>query len=809
MSATGPAELPPSPGERKRRILSVRKIIDFKSGWLFRREWRPEMSSPALEDSSWEKVSLPHDWSIAGVFDQDSPASVRGAYLPAGTGGYRRHFTISYDPEIHYSIYFGGIYRCSEVYVNGHYAGGRKWGYISFYVDVTPFLKDGENLIAVKVDNSSQPGCRWYTGSGIYRNVSLIERSRRLFFPEWSQFAVSGTLCGGRAAVTLRYAVKNNTGALVECDVGHIVKDAEGKIVAQEISHHRISSGMRVSLSRSFSLEQAQLWSPDSPYLYTWETTLRDGARTEDSQIVRFGIRDMIFDRERGLILNGRPLKIRGACLHNDAGSLGAAGHVRSYQRQIAFLKEMGCNAVRTAHHPFDESFLDVCDEQGMLVLAEAFDEWQDPARVAPFSDGEEQFISVDYYSKIFDECHERDLSDMILRDRNHPSIFMWSIGNEVPQMGKYSGGAIAGKLQEICHNLDDSRPVTCAVVAATMNHDNLRILDICGCNYPDAAQTEELRQRHGNKPLLITECYSAQIQRPVGRYYRADEYNPCAYSRPGAADFIRRKEDMHEGIAAWKLIEEREDVMGGFIWTGWDYLGETTPYDFPAHVSFYGVFDTCGFPKDGYYFYRSQWRPEPLVHIVSSWDFQPGDPVDVRVISNCEETELFLNGRSAGCRRGGPVHCFRLKYEPGMLKAVGRRNGNAVAEDRVHTSGVPAKLRLNAEKLSPWIADGNDLQYVTVEVTDRNGSRVRSCHEKLTFTLTGPAYLKALDNGDQFSLEPYQGHSERKACAGRALCILQAGFSPGTVRLAVASGMLSEEIEIEIHPAGEEIAAK
>ncbi len=357
-----------------------------------------------------------------------------------------------------------------------------------------------------------------------------------------------------------------------------------------------MGAGLTVGLRKGLEVPRPQLWQLDSPALYTWRSRLLYDDQEYDLSEVRFGIRSMEYDPVTGFRLNGEQLKLQGVCLHNDGGALGAACHKKTFVRQLRILKEMGCNAVRTAHHPFSEEFLDACDEEGVLVLAEAFDEWQQPIRVAPMSDGEPQTLNVDYYAALFDEWAERDLGDMVRRDRNHPSIFMWSIGNEVPQMHQESGYQLAGWLQEIVHKLDE-RPVTCAVVALRptprnrkTSPRNIAVLDVAGYNYPSAAQLDTYQAAHPDQPLLVTECYSAQTRRPRASHYPAGQLPEMGYRHPAAQSFIAAFEDLSRGRAAWEAVDERPGVMGLFIWTGWDYLGEPTPYDYPAHTAFFGV---------------------------------------------------------------------------------------------------------------------------------------------------------------------------------------------------------------------------
>ena len=784
------------------------KSMDFNDGWRFFNDWREEMAAADFDDSSWRVLDLPHDWSIEGTFSPDAPAYCRGAYLPTGKGCYRKRFCVPEElKQTVAAVYFGGIFRDSEIFVNGRRAGGRPWGYIAFETEIQAFLNaDGENTIAVKVDNSRQPGCRWYAGSGIYRDVRLHFRDAVVHFPLWGAVVTTPVITETSAQVALDYAIRNRSARRIVCEVEHAVLSPDGRQVAGASGSHTIGAGLTVGLREAFAVADPVLWDLENPAQYTLRSRLTFEEREADVGEVRFGIRSMRVDPDEGFYLNDRPLKIKGVCLHNDGGCLGAACGRKTFTRQLQILKSMGCNAVRTAHHPFSEAFLDACDEQGVLVLAEAFDEWQEPIRVAPMSDGEPQSLNVNYYAGLFDACAHADLADMVRRDRNHPSIFMWSIGNEVPQMHKESGFWIAGKLQEIVHNLDD-RPVTCAVVAVRpsprnrkTSHRNIAQLDVGGYNYPGASQLDEYHQARPDQPLIVTECYSAQTRRRLGVCHPAGPLPDLGYHYPSAQAFVAAFEDMARGTAAWEAVRARPFVMGQFIWTGWDYLGEPTPYDYPAHTSFFGVVDTCGFPRDGYFYYRSVWRNEPLVHLATHWDFKPDDAVDVRVISNCPAVELFLNGASLGTRAAADGFVWRVGFVPGELKAVGCVGGEAAAEARIHTSGEPAAIRLSPYFAGALRADGRDLEYIQCEILDAGGRRVLSADTPVRFAVTGPGRIAALDNGDPFSLERFQGTESRRACAGRCLCIVRAGTAAGTIEVRAESpGLPAARLSIPV----------
>ena len=756
----------------------------LSSDWLFMRNWTNDMISPSFDDSAWRSVKVPHDWSIEGTFSQDAPAYCRGAWLPTGTACYRKHIMLSAEQlEEEVLLLLEGVWRNSEIYVNGHKAGGREWGYISFEV-VLPHehLHEGDNVIAVKVDNSLPLGCRWYSGSGIYRPVFLEFRNPCFHFPRNSLTAACSCRENGQACTTFRegrgayaalltFSIRNASEKLLKGSVRHVLRDPAGKIIFEEEKTHIVGTGLTITLTDSVPVPEAKLWSPDSPHLYTWECTLSLDGGIADREQVRFGFRSIEFDADNGFLLNGKEVKIKGVCLHNDGGALGAACGKNTFLRQLGILKEMGCNAVRTAHHPFSPAFLDACDELGVLVLAETFDEWDEPIRVAPMADGEYQAMYSSYYSAIFGRCALSDLADAVRRDRNHPCIFMWSIGNEVPQMYKYSGNRIAGTLTETVHNIDPTRPVTCALLSWKVKHDNVDLLDVGGYNYPSGELMDQYHKRHPDQPMIVTECYSAQTRRPLGVYCAEGKLETLAAKYPDQLHFIRGHEDMMPGRSAWNNAAARKFIMGAFIWTGWDYLGEITPYDFPAHGSFFGVIDSCGRPKDGYFYYRSVWRGEPLVHIAPAWDFEKGDKVKVHVISNCEKTELFLNGTSCGVKGKDEDLCWCLDYVPGVLLARGYNGGKEAASERVVTSGEPAEISLLQ---SGGMPQKEDFLYLLCFVKDSNGDPVRNKSVEVTFHVLSGGTIEALDNGNQLSLEPFRNADRRMTCDGGALCIIR-----------------------------------
>lgn len=744
-------------------------------------------------------VDLPHDWCVEQHFTPDAGGHCRNAWLEQGTGCYRK--TVKADPA-HAGLVpflcFGGIAGISEIWINGHKAGGEEWAFAPIETDLSRFWdENGENQITVTVDQSHTPVCRWYEGAGIYRDVSLEFRSPDVVIPTYGIFVRTRSTGDPEkpAVITAEYHLTNLRGERIRTVLKQEIIAPDGTVILSEEHPHTIPAKMPVFMEKTFEIPHTRLWSPDDPALYTLRSTLYYKDEIADVSCVRFGIRSIRFDAENGFFLNEKNLKLNGVCLHNDSGALGAACTGKSLRRQLEIVKGMGANAVRTAHNPFGENFLDLCDELGLMVLAEVFDEWQEPQRVAPVSDGEFQSMFANYYWHLFDKRAERDLTHEIMRSRNHASIVLWSIGNEVKQMYKFSGYQIAGRLQELVHNADPSRPVTCAVVVGQVDMKNVGILDVGGYNYPTGAQLDEFHAANPHQPMVVTECFSAQTRRPLGEYYPAGKLPEPGYTYPDAVRYVSWFEYFCQGWEAWHAVDSRPFAAGMFIWTGMDYLGEPTPYDFPSHSAYFGVIDLCGFPKDGYYFYRSVWKDEPLVHIASNWDFAAGDEIEVQVLTNCDSGELILNGKQVGAWQEKTWN-YRTKilFAPGELRAVGHRDGKT-AEESVFTSGKPCRIRLTPYFGQTLSADGHDLEFVTCELLDCKGHTVRNAALPVSFSVSGAGSLEALDNGLQTSLEPFKGTNVRHTCAGRCLAVVKAGRSAGSLKISASVPGVGEAV--------------
>ena len=770
------------------------KTVSFNEDWRFQLGDVKNGQNTDFADSTWRQLNLPHDWSIEGSFSEKAPSGTGGGALPGGIGWYRKTFTIpaGSNGKLIF-IQFDGVYRNSEVWINGHYLGKRPYGYSTFQYELTPHLVYGAkpNVIAVKVDNSQQPNSRWYSGSGIYRNVWLTTLDP-IHVAHWGTYVTTKDVSEYSASVVVETRVSNDSASAAPVDLTTIIQDASGRQLARDTQKAVAHKGARAAVNQSFEVLTPELWSHELPYLYKVISQLTQNGRVVDRYETPFGIRTFRFDVEKGFFLNGKPVKIRGVCNHHDLGSLGAAVNTRAIQRQLEILKAMGVNALRTSHNPPAPELLDLADKMGFIVMDEAFDVWKI------------QKTKFDYHLD-WAEWHQRDLEDMVLRDRNHPSVFIWSIGNEVMEQWNDNpeGGSISRELVGIVRKLDRTRPITAACNGVSRNNKVLTEgdLDLVGTNYHHA-QLPEFAKMFPGRPIIGAETNSSVHTRgsyampsdEIRRWPRKEEdilklgptYECSAYDNSTAPWGSAHEEH-------WKLVKNRDWFSGVFIWTGWDYLGEPTPFPWPAVSSYFGIIDLAGFPKDPYYFYQSEWTNTPVLHVFPHWTWKPGEKVDVvAYFNNADEVELFLNGRSQGAKRkqGDDMRVFwRLAFEPGVLKAVSRKNGHAVLTREVRTAEAPAKIVLTADR-STISADGSDLSFVTVKVVDKNGTVVPSADNLIKFELIGPAFIAGVDNGNQISHESFKA-TQRKAFQGLALAIVQSKKRSGRIILRATSSNL------------------
>jgi len=662
----------------------------------------------AFDDAAWRALDLPHDWSIEGEFSEQNPAGVGGGALPGGVGWYRKTFSVpAADSGRLVFVEFDGVYRNSEVWINGQYLGKRPYGYSSFRYELTPHLRYGteRNVIAVRVDNSQQPNSRWYSGSGIYRHVRLVT-TNRVHVEQWGAYITTPAVSSESARVTLRTRLRNERQDYQPAALVTTIYDSGGKVVAVEVVKGLGLADSVREIVEDLTIPHPTLWSLEHPYLYRAVSTLHCGTPLVacDDYTTTFGVRSFEFRADSGFFLNGRHVKIRGVCLHHDLGALGAAVNTRAIERQLQIMQSMGVNALRTSHNPPAPELLDLTDRMGFIVMDEAFDMWK------------KEKTPYDYHLD-WDAWHVRDLSDMVLRDRNHPSVFIWSIGNEVMEQwnnGDSTAAPIARELAGIVRALDPTRPITQAANNGSPQNPvfHAGALDLLGHNYHHEVWKDFPTQYPGEK-FIITEAMSALNSRgvygqpsdSVAIYYTPYEKNrgpqPPTNGRLSSYDNSRAFwGSLHE--ESLRLFEHYPFLSGIFVWQGIDYLGEPTPYEWPARSSYFGAVDLAGFPKDPFYLYQSVWTEQPMLHLLPHWNWTRGDTIDVWAYTNAEQVELYLNGAFLGVRRKTePVShlMWRVAYKPGTLRAVARQNGIVTTTGVVRTTGVPARVALAADR--------------------------------------------------------------------------------------------------------------
>lgn len=793
----------------------------FDLGWQFQRGDFPGAERPGFDSSTWRTVDLPHDWSIEGPYDENAPSAGSGGYLPTGIGWYRKTFTLpASGAGTRVAIVFDGVYQHSTVWMNGHELGHRPYGYISFHYELTPYLNFGDtpNELVVRVDNSRQPGSRWYSGSGIYRHVWLLTTDR-LHIPIGGTFVFPRTVTAEQATLRARTAVRNDQAEAWDVRLTWELLDDTGAVVAAARDTSRIGAGERVELEQDLAVAQPRRWEPDAPVLYRLRVAVhtRDGVLL-DQEETPTGIRSIRYDRERGFLLNDKPAKLRGMCLHHDGGGVGAAVPEGVLERRLRLLREMGCNAVRCSHNPMAPEFYELCDQLGLLVMNEAFDEWTRRKPQIKFG-----------YSDDYAAWHERDVVDLVHRDRNHPSIIMWSAGNEIGEQGAPEGPAILRELVELFHREDPTRPVTAAM--DNIFNDNgpapvafTSLLDIVGYNYVDRWGTrrethyEDDHHRHPDRLMVGTENTSARGVRGqydfgplVGGGFQAGRIVPGV----GPAGALYLTQTIRAG-ELWKFVATRDYVIGDFAWTGFDYLGESR---WPNKLAAAGPLDTCGFKKDTFYFYQSLWTEEPMVHLFPHWNWagREGEMVPVVVYTNCDTVELFLNGRSLGAKakefprqgaHGGwntyarplvrgttaDLHlAWDVPYTPGELKAVAWREGVPVAEKIVRTAGPAIALALHVERATTSRGP-REVAHVVVAAMDAAGNAVPLADNAVSFVIAGSGRLLAVDNGDPASHESYQAVT-RRLFNGLALALVQATPGSGNVRVTARAQGLADAV--------------
>jgi len=778
----------------------------FNTDWKF---YLGEANDAAVEnfnDAAWRHVQLPHDWSIELPFDSTSPTGTGGGALRGGIGWYRKTFTLPPTSKgKNIFIDFDGVYCNSEVFINGHSLGIRPNGFISFRYNLTPYLKfdNQANIIAVKVDNSQQPNSRWYSGSGIYRNVWLVT-TNTIFVDHWGTSITTAAVTEQSAGVNIKTTINNSNATAARLMVKTSIYDDMQKLVNSTTSDQSFNANEVTALLQHLTVTRPMLWSVEHPHLYKAVTTLQANGKIVDTYTTIFGIRYFNFDANNGFFLNGKSLKIIGVCDHHDLGCLGTAINTRALERQLEILKGMGCNGIRTSHNPPAPELLDLCDKMGFIVMDEAFDMWK------------KQKNKYDYHLN-WDEWHKKDLEDQVLRDRNHPSVFIWSIGNEIPEQWSGRDGAdssglvIARELAAIIKTLDSTRPITSAMNDPQPRNAIYRsgALDLVGFNYHHR-DFKTFPEKFPGQKFIATETVSALQTR--GHYdMPSDSIRrwPSRWDKPVTDANADLSCSAYDNCSApWGSTHEEtlkellkyNFASGMYIWTGFDYIGEPTPYPWPARSSYFGIIDLAGFPKDVYYLYQSLFTSKPVLHIFPHWNWKAGQTVDVwAYYNNADEAELFLNGKSLGTKKkmGDDLHVmWRVPYEPGTIKAVSRKNGKTVLEKTIHTAGPAAKLVVSADR-NIVHAGGNDLCFVTVKVVDKNGNMVPDADHLIKFELQGNAAIAGVDNGSPVSMESFKANS-RKAFNGMCLAVIAPNGKPGSISLkANAEGLSSASVTI------------
>jgi len=784
----------------------------------------------SFDDSQWRRLNLPHDWGIEGPFNQEYAGST-GKLPWWGVAWYRKHLDVPASDQGR-KIYLDvdGAMAYATVWVNGQFAGGWPYGYASWRVDLTPWLKFGaDNIIAIRLDNPPDSS-RWYPGGGIYRNVWLV-KTAPVHVGHWGTYVTTPEVGAQAATVKIQVNVQNETDA----DSAVTVKNEIFELAANGARGKSIASlataGVKIAARQSqvsegqIIIPHPKLWSIEKPRRYIVVTSIGQNGKPVDRYETPFGIRTIQFTADHGFLLNGQRVPLNGVCDHHDLGALGAALNLRALERQVEILKAMGCNAIRTSHNPPAPELLDLCDRLGMLVMDESFDCWK-------------RGKSQNDYHRLWDDWHEKDWRAELRRDRNHPSIIIWSIGNEVSEQNSPAGLEIAAELTRIAREEDPTRPTSAACNDGRAAFNGFqKHVGVFGYNYKPTGYGHA---HEANPGLAIYGSETASCISSRGEYF----FPVTTNKNGGKADFQMSSYDLYAPPWAtppdweFKGQDEFPYVAGEFVWTGFDYLGEPTPYNndtsnllnftdpaeqarmakeiqelgkikVPSRSSYFGIIDLAGFPKDRYYLYQARWRPDfPMAHILPHWNWpdRAGQVTPVHVYTSGDSAELFLNGKSLGLKTKGQyeyrLHWDDVAYQPGELKVVAYKHGKKWATDVVKTTGPAARLKLQADR-SLLKADGQDLSFVTVTIADQNGLLVPRSSNRVSFDLTGPGEIVATDNGDATSFASFQSH-DRNAFNGLALVIVRtkAGETGKITLRATSEGLASAEIPIAAVPA-------
>ncbi len=773
--------------------LTAQRVQLFDDNWLFWRGAAQGAEDTLFNDTDWRKVSLPHDWSIEDLpgtvspFNKGAISQVSGGFTTGGSGWYRKHFMMPATQRgKRIIIQFDGVYMNAQVWINGKKLGKHPYGYTSFWYDVTPHVRFGQqNLLVVKVRNEGE-NSRWYAGSGIYRHVWL-KALEPVHVAQWGTYITTPAVSNNAATVNVRTTLQNETTAAVTATVITRLTDAKGKVIAEHKGQQFIQPGKDTVLQQLVNVKSPVLWSVEAPVLYQAVSQVYVGDQLKDSITTAFGIRSIAVDAQKGFQLNGKTIKLKGGCVHHDNGPLGAKAYDRAEERKVALLKASGYNAIRCSHNPPSPAFLDACDRLGMLVIDEAFDIWNDGK-------------NPEDYHLYFDDWWKRDLESMVYRDRNHPSIIMWSTGNEIPHREKPEVAKVAGMLRDHIRSIDTTRFITCGVNGIAPDKDAfLSTLDIAGYNY---ARTQYVKD-HERKPqrvMMATESFAIE-----------------------AYDY-------------WMEVTDHPWVIGDFVWTAFDYIGEASigwlgymqhQGFYPWNLAYCGDIDICGWKRPQSYYRDALWMADQISLFVKppkpsfdtntrkvdwshwewhdvrdswNWEGYEGKPLEVSVYTSYGEAELFLNGVSLGRKKAGRENRFmavwQVPYSPGKLTAIGYNGKRKSLPAALNTAGTAVRLKLTADR-QEIRADGQDLSYVTVELTDADGNRLPEAEELVKFEITGPGAIAGVGNANPRSLESYQ-LPQRKTWQGRCLAIVKADKAAGNITLqATVAGLPPAQLTI------------
>ncbi len=802
-----------------RLLAQGREVNLFNSGWKFILDDNPSFSGSDFNDSSWRNLVLPHDWSIEGKYDKKNPSGPQGGYLPCGTGWYRKTFFLEEDKkDKRIFIRFDGVYMNSSVWINNRMVGTYPNGYNSFEYDITPFVRFGpgeKNILAVRVDNSLQPASRWYSGSGIYRNVWLISTGQ-LHFKQDGIFATTPKATASEATVQIDYHIINNaypetvfswtdnTSLFIwvdkkddtkkvpnnrirkHCSLISLLIDPSGKEVMRKETEHEIGDFTDPEFQHTLTITNPNLWSAGSPGMYTLVSTITCEGKILDQVKTPVGIRNIQFTADKGMLVNGVQEKIKGICVHQSMGCLGAAYPSRIWYERLKKLKDMGCNAIRVGTYPFSPEFYTICDTLGLYVMNEIFDEWN---RGQEWGYSESSYGKLPYtYHLYFDQWYDTDLRNMVRRDRNHPCVALYCIGNEIPNQRTH-GIEIANKLKAVCYEEDPTRPVTaaCDFFAGANIYGFMDVPDIAGYNYIDRIHPQKMyeaeKEKYPNRLFLGTETY---------------------HKAPN-----------------WIAVRDHDYVIGEFVWVGYDYLGEIAFPDLRGWA--FGMMDIAGFPKPEYYLRKSYWSSKPVAFIAAErrkgrkFDWSPRDVTDqwnweqkgdsmvrVYVYTNCEEADLVLNNKNLGRKKVDRDSCFAtwdLPYKAGELKTNGYNRNKKAVTQILKTAGSPVRIVAHCNRTS-ITSHSEDAVIVEFEICDKNGVRVPLAENEISLQIEGPGTLLGSDNGNQYDPEgiKYASKNSCRAFEGRMIAIFKATENQGVIKLKASTpGLISGEISFSI----------